>query len=293
MFVQAAAAKWSVPAGEITVKDSVLTHASGKTAGFGDLLAEAAKVTPPEPGLKDPKTFTLIGTDRVRRKDAQAKSDGTARYTQDVHLPDMLTAVVAHAPRFGGKIKSFDAAEAKKVPGVVDVYEIPTGIAVVAQTTYAARMGREALKVEWDEDKAEKRGSAAIAHVPRHRRRQGSRRPEVGRFRLQGRRGGDRQRQGREGVRDHLRIPLSGPRHHGADELRGHGRRQQGQAGVRLAGPDPGPVGRRQDRRLPCRARSRSRPCSPAARSGAAPTSSPTTPPSAFTSPRRSARAGR
>jgi isoquinoline 1-oxidoreductase beta subunit len=164
MFVQAAAAKWSVPAGEITVKDSVLTHKSGKTAGFGELLAEAAKITPPaSPALKDPKTFTLIGTDRVRRKDAQAKSDGTARFTQDVHLPDMLTAVVAHAPRFGGKIKSFDAAEAKKVPGVVDVYEIPTGVAVVAQTTYAARMGREALKVEWNEDKAEKRSSTAIA----------------------------------------------------------------------------------------------------------------------------------
>jgi isoquinoline 1-oxidoreductase beta subunit len=164
MFVQAAAAKWSVPPGEITVKDSVLTHASGKTAGFGELLADAAKVTPPaSPALKDPKTFTLIGTDRVRRKDAAMKSDGTARFTQDVQLPDMLTAVVAHAPRFGGKIKSFDAAEAKKVPGVVDVYEIPTGIAVVAQTTYAARMGREALTIEWNEDKAEKRGSAAIA----------------------------------------------------------------------------------------------------------------------------------
>lgn len=164
MFVQAAAAKWGVPAGEIAVKDSVLTHKSGKTAGFGDLLADAAKVTPPaSPALKDPKTFTLIGTDRVRRKDAQIKSDGTARFTQDVHLPDMLTAVVAHAPRFGGKVKSFDAAEAKKVPGVVDVYEIPTGVAVVAQTTYAARMGREALKVEWSEDKAETRSSAAIA----------------------------------------------------------------------------------------------------------------------------------
>lgn len=164
MFVQAAAAKWSVPASEITVKDSVLTHASGKTAGFGDLLADAAKITPPaSPALKDPKTFTLIGTDRVRRKDALAKSTGTARFTQDVQLPNMLTAMVAHAPRFGGKVKSFDAAEAKKVPGVVDVFEIPTGVAVVAQNTYAARMGREALKLEWNEDKAEKRGSAVIA----------------------------------------------------------------------------------------------------------------------------------
>ena len=164
MFVQAAAAKWSVPAAEIAVKDSVLSHASGKTAGFGELLADAAKITPPaNPALKDPKTFTLIGTDRVRRKDSQAKSDGTARFTQDVRLPDMLTAMVAHAPRFGGKVKSFDAAEAKKVPGVVDVFEIPTGIAVVAQSTYAARMGREALKLEWNEDKAEKRSSSAIA----------------------------------------------------------------------------------------------------------------------------------
>ncbi|HQR88428.1 MAG TPA: xanthine dehydrogenase family protein molybdopterin-binding subunit, partial [Caulobacter sp.] len=123
--------------GEIAVKDSVVSHASGKTAGFGELLADAAKITPPaNPALKDPKTFTLIGTDRVRRKDSQAKSDGTARFTQDVRLPDMLTAMVAHAPRFGGKVKSFDAAEAKKVPGVVDVFEIPTGVAVVAQNTY-------------------------------------------------------------------------------------------------------------------------------------------------------------
>jgi isoquinoline 1-oxidoreductase beta subunit len=166
MFVQAAANKWNVPVGEITVKDSVLTHTSGKTVGFGELLADAAKVPPPtDVKLKDPKTFTLIGTDRVRRKDAQAKSDGTARYTQDVRLPDMLTAVVAHGPRFGAKVKSFDAVEAKKVPGVVDVFEIPTGIAVVAQNTFAARMGREALKLEWDEDKAEKRGSAAITQL--------------------------------------------------------------------------------------------------------------------------------
>lgn len=166
MFVQAAANRWNVPVGEITVKDSVLTHVSGKSATFGELVADAAKVPPPaDVKLKDPKAFTLIGTDRVRRKDAQAKSDGTARYTQDVRLPDMLTAVVAHPPLFGAKMKSFDAAEARKVPGVVDVFAIPTGVAVVAQNTYAARMGREALKAEWDEDKAEKRGSAAIAQL--------------------------------------------------------------------------------------------------------------------------------
>jgi isoquinoline 1-oxidoreductase subunit beta len=164
MFVQAAANRWNVPVGEISVKDSVLTHGSGKTAAFAELLADAAKVTPPKDvTLKDPKTFTLIGTDRVRRKDSQAKSDGTARYTQDVRLPNMLTAMVAHPPRFGAKVKSFDAAEAKKVPGVVDVFQVPSGVAVVAQNTYAASLGREALTVAWDEEKAEKRGSAAIA----------------------------------------------------------------------------------------------------------------------------------
>lgn len=165
MFVEAAANKWDAPAGEITVKDSVVSHAkSGKSATFAELLPEAGKVTPPKaPVLKDPKTFTLIGTDRVRRKDAQAKSDGTARFTQDVHLPDMLTAMVAHAPRFGAKVTSFDATEAKKVPGVVEVYQIPTGVAVVAENTWAARKGREALKVSWDETGAEKASSDTMA----------------------------------------------------------------------------------------------------------------------------------
>ncbi|WP_332765773.1 xanthine dehydrogenase family protein molybdopterin-binding subunit [Phenylobacterium sp.] len=164
MFVEAAANKWNVPAGEIVVKDSVVSHAaSGKSATFAELLPDAAKVTPPQaPTLKDPKTFTLIGTDRVRRKDAQAKSDGTAKFTQDVQMPDMLVAMVAHAPRYGAKVASFDAAEAKKVAGVVEVYEIPTGVAVVAQNTWAARKGRDALKVTWNEDEAEKRSSDAI-----------------------------------------------------------------------------------------------------------------------------------
>lgn len=164
MFVEAAARRWSVPAGEITVKDGVVSHPSGRQAAFAALLADAAKVTPPEsPTLKDPRAFTLIGADRVRRKDSQAKSDGTARYTQDVRLPDMLTAMVAHPPRFGGKVASFDADAARKVAGVVDVFEIPSGVAVVARSTWAARLGREALSVRWDDSGAEMRGSAQIA----------------------------------------------------------------------------------------------------------------------------------
>jgi isoquinoline 1-oxidoreductase beta subunit len=163
MFVSAAADRWKVPVAEISVKNSVLSHPSGKSATFGDLVADAAKVTPPKAApLKDPKSFTLIGTDRVRRKDVVLKSRGEARFTQDVHLPNMLTAMVAHAPRFGGKVKSFDATEARKVPGVVDVFQIPTGVAVTASNTYAARKGRDALKVEWNDEKAETRSSDAM-----------------------------------------------------------------------------------------------------------------------------------
>ncbi len=163
MFVSAAADRWKVAPGEISVKNGVVSHASGKSATFAELLADAAKVKPPEaPVLKDPKTFTLIGTDRVKRKDTGLKSTGKAQYTQDVHMPNMLTAMVAHAPKFGATVKSFDATAAKAVPGVVDAFKIPTGVAVVAKNTYAARQGRDALKMEWDDSKAEKRGSDAI-----------------------------------------------------------------------------------------------------------------------------------
>ena len=163
MFVTAAADRWKVHANEISVANGVVAHPSGQSATFADLVADAAKVSPPaSPKLKDPKAYTLIGTDRVRRKDALAKATGTARFTQDVHLPNMLTAMVAHSPRFGGKVKSFDADAAKKVSGVVDVFKIPSGVAVTALNTFAARQGRDALKVEWDDDKAETRGSDAI-----------------------------------------------------------------------------------------------------------------------------------
>ncbi len=164
MFVQAAAKRWDVPAAEISIKDGVLSHASGKSAGFGVLLADAAKVAPPAaPTLKDAARFTLIGTDRVRRKDSRGKTTGEARFTQDVQLPGMVTAMVAHAPRFGAKVKSFDDSAARKVPGVVAIHQIPTGVAVVAHGTWAARQGRDALKVDWDETKAERRGSDQIA----------------------------------------------------------------------------------------------------------------------------------
>ncbi len=85
---------------------------------------------------------------------------GTARFTQDVQLPDMLVAMVAHPPRFGEKVASFDDASARKVKGVVDVFEIPGGVAVVAQDTWSARKGRDALSVAWNGKSAETRSSS-------------------------------------------------------------------------------------------------------------------------------------
>ncbi|WP_227814496.1 xanthine dehydrogenase family protein molybdopterin-binding subunit [Nitrogeniibacter aestuarii] len=151
MLVAAAAEQWKVPAGEITVSKGVVSHGSGKSATFGELAdAAASQPVPENPKLKDPKDFTLIGKS-APRKDSHAKSTGQAKFTQDVQLPGMLVAVVAHPPRVGAKVKSFDATEAKKISGVDDVVEIPTGVAVLAKDTWTAKRGRDALKVEWDE----------------------------------------------------------------------------------------------------------------------------------------------
>jgi len=164
MFLQAAAARFGIAADKLLVRNSVVSHVlSGRSATFAELLVDAGKIAPPRsPTLKRRVDFTLIGTDRVRRKDSQAKSTGAARYTQDMHLPDMVTAMVAHPRRFGARVKSFNDAAARKVHGVLDVVQIPTGVAVIAQSTYAARQGREALRVIWNEDKAEMRSSDQI-----------------------------------------------------------------------------------------------------------------------------------
>jgi isoquinoline 1-oxidoreductase beta subunit len=163
MLVAAAAQQWKVPAEELGVSDGVVTHSrTQRKATFGQLAAMAARQpVPAEVVLKDPKHFKLIGK-HVPRKDSNDKTNGTARFTQDVHLPDMLTAVVAHSPRFGGKVKSFDATQAKAVRGVVDVIQIPSGVAVLAKDTWSAKKGRDALQVEWDDSGAFKLGSQEI-----------------------------------------------------------------------------------------------------------------------------------
>ncbi len=167
MLVAAAAKRWNVAAGEIQVAGGVISHAASKnTAGFGELVADAAALpVPTEIKLKDPKDFVFIGKPSAR-VDARAKSTGTAKYTQDMQLPGMLTALIMHPPRFGSKVKSFDATKTKAVKGVVNVvmFETPvsTGVAVLANDFWSAKKGRDVLTVEWDETNAFKQGSAEI-----------------------------------------------------------------------------------------------------------------------------------
>ncbi len=99
---------------------------------------------------------------KAPRIDSTEKTTGKAIYAVDIRRPGMLTAVIARPPRFGGIVHSFDASGAKAVKGVVDVIAIPQGVAALAENTWAAIQGRDALKVQWDESKVEHRSSTAM-----------------------------------------------------------------------------------------------------------------------------------
>ena len=151
MLVSAAARQWSVSEDDISVSQGMVKHsASGRQASFGELAEAAGNEPVPETVLlKDPEDFQLIGKG-VSRKDSSDKIDGSAVFTQDIQLPGMLTALVAHPPRFGARLKAFDAAAAKAVGGVRHVVKIPNGVAVLADTFWQAKKGRDALEVDWD-----------------------------------------------------------------------------------------------------------------------------------------------
>ncbi len=161
MLVATAAARWSVPASAVTVEQGVVRHAaSNRSARFGELAEDAAKLPIPQNvALKDAKDYKLIGNPSLHRLDHVSKTDGTAIFAMDIRRPGQVTAVLARSPRFGGTVKTVDAAAAKQVPGVLEVLTLPMGVAVVAKNTWAAMKGREALKVEWDDAKAEMRGT--------------------------------------------------------------------------------------------------------------------------------------
>jgi isoquinoline 1-oxidoreductase subunit beta len=163
MLVAAAATEWNVPPASLTVERGVVRHApSNRQATFGDLAARASSQPAPDKvPLKDPKDFKLIGQ-KLPRVDIPGKTNGTAQFTIDVTFPNMLVAVLQRPPLFGATVKSFDATATKAVPGVVEVLQVPRGVAVVAKSFWAAKQGRDALKVEWDDSKAEKRSTDAI-----------------------------------------------------------------------------------------------------------------------------------
>jgi len=151
MLVAAAAQQWKVDAASCQVdKGAVLHRASGRRATYGSLANAAAQLTAPaEVKLKDAKSFTLIGKP-TRRLDTPSKTNGSAQFGLDVSLPGMLTAVVARSPVFGGKIAKFDASEALKVPGVKAVEQVESGVAVIAERFWPAKVGRDKLVIEWD-----------------------------------------------------------------------------------------------------------------------------------------------
>ncbi|RNF33530.1 xanthine dehydrogenase family protein molybdopterin-binding subunit [Paracoccus methylarcula] len=161
MLVAAAAERFGVPADHITIDKGIIS-AGDQSATFGELAEAAAQQTAPEdPPVKDPAQFKLIGTD-LPKVDSSAKTDGSAQFTLDVYRDGMLTVVVAHPPKFGAKVASFDDSAALQVSGVQKVAQVPTGVAVYADNTYAALKGRDALEIEWDEAEAETRSSDAM-----------------------------------------------------------------------------------------------------------------------------------
>lgn len=165
MLEEAAAQRWQTDVANVRAVNHEVVHKSlGVALGYGE-LAEAAMALPvparADLRFKDEKEFRYIGKGQVKIVDLHDITTGKAVYAADVRLPGMLTAVVARPPVVGGSVKSFDAAAAEAVPGVVKVVEVPGsglgskfkplgGIAVVARSTWAAINGRDALAIEWD-----------------------------------------------------------------------------------------------------------------------------------------------
>ena len=150
MLIAAAAKRWSVQPATCTTKDGVVHHAaSNRSIPYADLAVAAGTMpVPKQVALKEPGEFFLIGTS-PKRLDVDAKSRGTAQFGIDVAVPGMVFANVLKAPTFGGTVASVDDGAARKVPGVLDVVKISSGVAVVASNTWAAMQGRDELAVQW------------------------------------------------------------------------------------------------------------------------------------------------
>ena len=161
VLITAAAKSWNVPESECTAENHFIVHTSGKKIGFGDLVELAKDLEIPEKvTLKSPKDFNYIGK-TLPSIDVENLSNGSAVFGLDKRIPNMRFAAIRRSPVTFGTVKSFDKTKALKIKGVVDVVEIPLikrpfgslgGVAVIADNTWAAFKGRDALKVEWDNE---------------------------------------------------------------------------------------------------------------------------------------------
>ena len=166
MLEEAAAKRWGVAVSDVEAKNhEVVQKSTGKTLGYGELAEDASEFDVPATDslrLKDPSQFRYIGKEGTNIVDAFNITTGRATYGQDIRLPGQKYAVVARPPVMGGKVASYDATETKKVPGFVQIVEMPApsypmafqpsgGIAVIADNTWAAIQGRNALKIVWDD----------------------------------------------------------------------------------------------------------------------------------------------
>jgi isoquinoline 1-oxidoreductase beta subunit len=150
MLLAAAAQKWNVDAATLRTEDGRVLGVS-KSSSYGALADAASKLPVPEKvSLKDPAQFRYLGKP-IKRLDAPMKVDGSAKFGLDMRVPGMLFAVIARPPVIGAKFVSMDDSAARALPGVVDVKVIPAGVAVYGSNTWAAKRGRDALKIDWNE----------------------------------------------------------------------------------------------------------------------------------------------
>jgi CO/xanthine dehydrogenase Mo-binding subunit len=174
MLITAAAARWNVSRDTCKAQDGGILHGARKNfLTYGELVSDAAKLPIPDfktVPLKNSNDFTIVGHD-TRRFESRDKATGVAKFGLDSRVPGMQFAVIARCPVFGGKVKTFDAAKAKAVPGVRDVFAIDPvaqgaftagGIAVLADNSWAAIQGRNALQITWDEGPAVSESSASL-----------------------------------------------------------------------------------------------------------------------------------
>src|SRR5438552_699821 len=149
MLVRAAAAKWKTSPKRLKTENGFVIDGKRKLS-YGELALAAQALPPPASvKLKDKKDWKILGKP-TRRLDTPEKISGKAQFGIDVHFPGLRTALVARPPVFGGTVKSFDASKAKAVSGVEQVVQVPSGVAVVATNFWSAKLGRDALQIDWN-----------------------------------------------------------------------------------------------------------------------------------------------